>query len=165
MNYSTLLLAAMVIVLLISPGCVDDEPDTGPGTVTLVIDFGDREPTQIGGGLPGNTTTWHPLKDGTWVSETENFSRTTWRFENVPVEDDTVGDLLDWAAEEFNFTIGSTYFSNVGSRYIESIAGVEEDGDRYWQFWYKGSLGSKGADLQGLKDGNIVEWRFVESQF
>ena len=95
---------------------------------------------------------------------TEN-SRT---FEDITTENNTVFGFLIEAADEGGFSIDTKYYSGMGI-FINEIAGVQHGTDipgiddedqRWWQYYVNDELGPVAADRQKVNDNDIIEWRF-----
>ncbi len=95
---------------------------------------------------------------------TEN-SRT---FEDITTENNTVFGFLIKAADEGSFSIDTKYYSGMGI-FINEIAGVQHGTDipgiddedqRWWQYYVNGELGPVAADRLKVNDGDTIEWRF-----
>lgn len=56
-------------------------------------------------------------------------------------------------------------YSGMGTL-VEGMAGKENgDQNRYWQYMINGVMPQIGADTLEIKEGDRVEWHFVESEF
>jgi hypothetical protein len=49
--------------------------------------------------------------------------------------------------------------------FIKEIDGLANGTDRFWQFWVNNNFGDRAADQYGIAGGDIVEWKYVKSQF
>lgn len=80
--------------------------------------------------------------------------------------DESVFDLLKRIVEdneiEFSF---QDYGGGLGAM-IELIGGRKNDfsADKYWQYWINNEYAKVGASAQTLKDGDIVEWKYIKGQ-
>lgn len=90
-----------------------------------------------------------------------NFGNETWNFNVTLNNSATVYSLLMKGAEENNFTVSTTYYPQYQSYFINSIAGVKNENGKYWQYWINGEYGEVSANLQKLKNGDVVEWKFI----
>lgn len=77
----------------------------------------------------------------------------------------TVFDLLEKITSENNLKLGFKDYGELGA-FIESIGDITNDtkGDRFWQFWVNNEYGQIGSSNYHLKDGDIVEWKFIRGQ-
>ncbi|KYK21152.1 hypothetical protein AYK21_05320 [Thermoplasmatales archaeon SG8-52-2] len=81
----------------------------------------------------------------------------------LEISNATVYSLLIQASNQYDFEVGSYYYDNYQSHYIYSINNfVEGNNNKFWQYYINGEYGIVGADLQGLKNRDIVEWKFQE---
>jgi hypothetical protein len=50
--------------------------------------------------------------------------------------------------------------------FITAIDGVgnNQAGDKYWQFWLNNEYSKVGASSQRLRDGDMVEWKYLAGQ-
>lgn len=56
-------------------------------------------------------------------------------------------------------------YSGMGTL-VEGMVGKENgDENRYWQYTINGVMPQMGADMLEIKEGDRVEWHFVESEF
>ena len=90
---------------------------------------------------------------------------TVWKFENITTRNATVYGLLLEAAKQGNFSVDATYYGEMNSVFINSIAGVENQEGKYWQYWINGKYGNVGADKQKVNNSDVIEWKYTESQF
>ncbi len=108
-------------------------------------------------------------KEETTATVIINFgNETLWTFGDITTENNTVYGFLIEAADEGSFSIDTKYYSGMGI-FINEIAGVEHGTDipgiddedqRWWQYYVNGELGPVAADRQKVNDGDIIEWRF-----
>lgn len=108
-------------------------------------------------------------KEETTATVIINFgNETLWTFENITTENNTVFGFLIEAADEGGFSIDTKYYSGMGI-FINEIAGVQHGTDipgiddedqRWWQYYVNDELGPVAADRQKVNDGDIIEWRF-----
>lgn len=82
----------------------------------------------------------------------------------VTLTNPTVFNVLSQASTDYNFTLRAKYDEQYRSNYIYSINSVEEDNNLYWQYYLNGNYGVFGADIQTVKDNDIIEWKYEESQ-
>ena len=76
----------------------------------------------------------------------------------------TVFDLLKQASEENNFSL-EYQNHNIGV-FIKEIKGIKNGKDnKYWQYTVNSKYADKAADMWELKNDDIIEWKFIESQF
>lgn len=82
-------------------------------------------------------------------------------------ENTSVFDLLKSALEEGGVDfVYKDYGGELGAL-VESINGVEnnmKDG-KYWQYWLNNEYAKVGASVQKIKNGDIIEWKFIKGQF
>lgn len=83
-------------------------------------------------------------------------------YELTPKENTVLG-LLRAAAEKNKFEVDCSD-SKFGV-FVEAIAGVKNTTEKFWQFWVNNKFGDKAADRYEIKDGDVVEWKFIKSQF
>lgn len=76
----------------------------------------------------------------------------------------TVFNVLEKASEDYDFTFTAEYDEQYQSNYVHSINSVEEKNNLYWQYYLNGNYGVFGVDLQIVKDNDIIEWKYEESQ-
>ena len=91
-------------------------------------------------------------------------NETIWTYQNITMKGNaTVFGFLLAAAKNGSFDVKYTYYGQYDSYLIDSIAGVENGKDnKYWQYWINGQYGMVGADKQPVKNGDTIEWKFVE---
>lgn len=88
-------------------------------------------------------------------------------YDNIKIErDKTVFDLLKGVAEENNLEFSFREYQDLGAL-VESIDNVKNDfnNNKWWQFWVNGEYATIGASSFQLKEGDLVEWKFVKGQF
>ena len=88
-------------------------------------------------------------------------------FENVKLkEGKTVFDLLKKVTEENNLEFSYKEYPDLGV-FIESIDNFKNDPEKnlWWQYWVNGEFGKVGVSNYQLKNGDLVEWKYIESQF
>ena len=83
---------------------------------------------------------------------------------DVTLTNPTVFNVLTQASNDYDFTFKAEYDEQYQSNYIYSINSVEEGNNLYWQYYLNGNYGIFGADIQTVKDNDIIEWKFEESQ-
>lgn len=82
---------------------------------------------------------------------------------NIKIPNATVYSVLMHASIEYDFQVKATYYNNYRSHYINSIKNVNEgENNKFWQYYLNGNYGTVGADLQPLKNNDVVEWKFQE---
>jgi len=82
----------------------------------------------------------------------------------VTLTNPTVFNVLDQASTDYDFTLRAEYDEQYRSNYIYSINSIEEGNNLYWQYYLNGNYGVFGADIQTVKDNDIIEWKFEEPQ-
>jgi len=88
-------------------------------------------------------------------------------FETVKLkEGKTVFDLLKKVTEENNLEFSYKEYPDLGV-FIESIDNFKNDPEKnlWWQYWVNGEFGKVGVSNYQLKNGDLVEWKYIESQF
>jgi len=108
-------------------------------------------------------------KEETTATVIINFgNETSLTFEHITTENNTVFGFLIKAADEGGFSIDTKYYSGMGI-FINEIAGVQHGTDipgiddedqRWWQYYVNDELGPVAADRQKVNDGDTIEWRF-----
>ena len=83
---------------------------------------------------------------------------------DVTLTNPTVFNVLTKASNDYDFTFKAEYYKQYQSNYIYSINSVEEGNNLYWQYYLNGNYGIFGADIQTVKDNDIIEWKFEEPQ-
>jgi len=89
------------------------------------------------------------------------------KFENIEFEKEkTVFDLLKKVTQENDLEFSYKEYSDLGV-FVESIDNVTNDikTNKWWQYWVNGEYAQVGASLYKLKDGDIIEWKYVKAQF
>jgi hypothetical protein len=89
------------------------------------------------------------------------------KFENIKLgEEKTVFDLLKKVTQENNLEFSFKEYPDLGV-FIESIGNIRNDSERnlWWQYWVNGECAQAGASLYKLKNGDVVEWKYIEPQF
>jgi len=72
----------------------------------------------------------------------------------------TVFALLEELAVREGFEVKTTLYPEMGV-FVNSIDGFEGGTDnKWWQYWVNGKLGEVAADKKGVKEGDIIEWKF-----
>lgn len=78
----------------------------------------------------------------------------------------TVYDLLNETATQYNFSIQKTYFPGYDSFFIESINNIENGQDnKYWQYKVNDQYADKGCSLYQLSNNDIITWNFQKSPY
>ena len=88
-------------------------------------------------------------------------------FNNIQLgEEKTVFALLKKVTQENNLELSFKEYPDLGV-FIESIDKMTNDpkNNKWWQYWVNGEYGQVGASLYKLKNGDIVEWKYIGSQF
>ena len=85
-------------------------------------------------------------------------------YESNNTINNTAFTILLEAARTLHFpVIWSNWTVPADSILVQSIGSdVNGDGGRWWQYWINGAYGTVGADHAALKNGDEVEWRFVQ---
>ena len=83
---------------------------------------------------------------------------------DVTLTNPTVFNVLTQASNDYDFTFKAEYDEQYQSNYNYSINSVEEGNNLYWQYYLNGNYGIFGADIQTVKDNDIIEWKFEEPQ-
>jgi hypothetical protein len=82
---------------------------------------------------------------------------------NLKISNATVYSALIQASNQYDFDVETYYYDNYQSHYIYSIKNVVEGkNNKFWQYYINGEYGIVGADLQVLKNADIVEWKYQE---
>lgn len=87
-------------------------------------------------------------------------------FEGIRLEEEkTVLDLLEKVTEENDLEFSFKQYPDLGV-FVESIDNVVNDFERnlWWQYWVNGEYAIIGASNYQLKNGDSVEWKYIESQ-
>lgn len=81
-------------------------------------------------------------------------------------EEKTVFDLLKKVTEENNLEFSFREYPDLGVL-IESIDSAKNnfENNKWWQYWVNGQYATKGADKYELKNNDLVEWKYIKSQF
>ena len=155
-------LAVMAAVLALAPKQAPEKK--GLSLVHVQIDFNGYGP----GKEPHATAIWSPAGedefDPNWTSE----YRVVYRYNgsadwivSLRLDNGTVFEALEDFSKIADFTLRSEWYPNFRSHRVTEIAGVKDGTDgRYWQYYVNGIYVGTGADLTGLKDGDIVRWEF-----
>jgi len=88
-------------------------------------------------------------------------------FNNIQLgEEKTVFALLKKVTQENNLELSFKEYPDLGV-FIESIDKMTNDpkNNKWWQYWVNGEYGQVGTSLYKLKNGDIVEWKYIGSQF
>jgi hypothetical protein len=129
-----------------------EDDDTGSSSVTVYIDFGDQGQLHR-----SNHTIW---ESGTFVSsEPTTNDSTMFEFRNVLGENQTVFALLTSVSDWGNFTIEFSDYSSQDGKFIDAIAGVENQ-EASWEYSINGEYGVKACDLRKVADGDIIIWKY-----
>lgn len=78
----------------------------------------------------------------------------------------TVFDLLKQVTSQNNLEFAYKDYGDMGAL-IESINNVTNNSktNNFWHFWVNNVYSEVGASLYQLKNGDIVEWKYVPNQF
>ncbi len=81
-------------------------------------------------------------------------------------EEKTAFALLKKAAQENNLELSFKEYPGTGI-FIESIDNIGGDAtnNKWWQYWVNGEYATIGAGDFQLKNGDSVEWKYINSQF
>ena len=81
-------------------------------------------------------------------------------------EEKTVFDLLKKVAVENNLELSFKEYPGSGV-FIESIDRMVNDAknNKWWQYWVNEEYATVGASNYQLKNGDLVEWKYVKGQF
>lgn len=89
-------------------------------------------------------------------------------YNNIKLEETkTVFELLKKVTSDFNIEFSySDRYKDLGV-FIESIDNVRNDtaSDNWWHYWVNNDYADVAADKLELKNGDIVEWKFIRNQF
>jgi K+-transporting ATPase A subunit len=53
----------------------------------------------------------------------------------------------------------ATVIINFGNETLWTFAGIDDEDQRWWQYYVNGELGPVAADRQKVNDGDIIEWK------
>jgi len=81
-------------------------------------------------------------------------------------EEKTVFDLLKKVTGENNLELSFKEYPGSGV-FIESIDRAANDAknNKWWQYWVNGEYAKIGASDFQLKNGDFIEWKYIEGQF
>jgi len=81
-------------------------------------------------------------------------------------EEKTVFDLLKKVTGENNLEFSFKEYPGSGV-FIESIGRTANDAkiNKWWQYWVNGEYAKIGASDFQLKNGDFIEWKYIEGQF
>lgn len=88
-------------------------------------------------------------------------------YNNVEIaEGGTVLDLLKKITEENNLEFDYKDYGGGLGAFIESINNVKNDSSKnlWWQYWINDKYAILGASNYEMKDGDIIEWKYIEGQ-
>jgi len=88
-------------------------------------------------------------------------------YDNIKLrEEKTTFDLLKRVTQENNLEFSFKEYPDLGV-FIESIDNVANDAkiNKWWQYWVNEEYAKVGASNYYLKNGDLVEWKYVEAQF
>lgn len=80
----------------------------------------------------------------------------------IQLSNATVYSVLMKASEQYDFDLGADYQDQYQSHYIYSINSVEEGNNKFWQYYINDNYGVLGADLQVVKNNDVIKWRLQE---
>jgi len=80
-------------------------------------------------------------------------------------KDATVFALLEKVTSENSFKLSSKDYGDLGV-FVEGIGDIKNSiaGDKYWQYWVNNKYAEIGASSYQLKNGDIVEWKYIRGQ-
>ena len=74
-------------------------------------------------------------------------------------------DVIQSTAEENNIPLGFKDFGGELGVFIESIDGVpSESSDKWWQYFVNNKYGEIGVSSYIVKQGDVIEFKFIEGQ-
>lgn len=81
-------------------------------------------------------------------------------------EEKTVFALLKKITQENNMEFSFKEYPDLGA-FVESIDNVanNSENNQWWQYWVNNEYAQLGASLYKLKEGDLIEWKYVEGQF
>lgn len=129
---------------------------------TLVIEFGTGHPSF----MPGHTLNFTDTGGG-WKYTSSNSSDTEYIFSNVSIANDSVWSLMlassgaMKAATGLNLTFQEVYYAEFGESLITGIQGVNNTSTLFWQYTVDGQAAAYGAQLEKLKQGDVVVWSLL----
>lgn len=88
-------------------------------------------------------------------------------FENIKLkEGKTVFDLLKKVTQENNLELSYKEYPGLGA-FVESIDNFANDprNNKWWQYWVNNEYVNAGASFYKLKNGDLVKWKYIGSQF
>ena len=88
-------------------------------------------------------------------------------FNDIELEEGaTVFALLKKTAEKNNLELSFKEFPGTGV-FIESIDGlpIGTENNKWWQYWVNEEYANVGASSFKLKNGDSIEWKYIEGQF
>jgi hypothetical protein len=94
--------------------------------------------------------------NGVEENATKNTNATTY---NVTVTNDTSAYAATLKAGKSNFEVGVTWNDQFGA-YINSIDGIDAEGDYYWALYYNGEYALLGAVDLILIEGDSITWKY-----
>jgi len=82
-------------------------------------------------------------------------------------EETTVFELLKKITSENNLEFRYKDYGGELGALIESINNVANDvkANRFWHYWVNNVYAEVGASNYQLKDGDVIEWKYVSNQF
>jgi len=81
----------------------------------------------------------------------------------IKAENKTVYFLLKKIADEKNLELKIKEYSF--GKLIEQIGGFENTKERAWIYFVNGKAGEVAADKMKVKDGDIIEWKYIKPEF
>lgn len=89
-------------------------------------------------------------------------------FNNTEIESgDTVFDLLKKTTEQNNLEFSYKDYGGEMGIFVESINSIKNSisDNRFWQYWVNNVYAQVGAGSYELKDGDVIEWKYIKGQF
>lgn len=84
---------------------------------------------------------------------------------NIKLTNATVYTVLIKASKDYNLLVEAEYYLQYQSHYVFSINSTKEgNNNKFWQYYINGKYGTIGVDLQPVKEGDIIEWKYQEPQ-
>jgi hypothetical protein len=72
----------------------------------------------------------------------------------------TVFGLLKECSEMHGFAVGSTVWEPYDAVFVDSINGLDNGGEKWWQYYVNGEYGDVASDRKRIVDGDLVEWKY-----
>lgn len=89
-------------------------------------------------------------------------------FNDLEITDgQTAYDLLKKVAAENNLDLKIKDYGGSAGAFIEAINKIENSltKNQYWQYWVNNRYAEIGAGQYELKAGDVLEWKYVKSQY